>query len=337
VDDDGPVGKGASLALNASGLPHVAYMYVPVSGSGYYLKYAYSDGTAWHVEAVDNDGDTGRYPSLALDSFGHPHVSYQDMRDAAYQTTEDLNYSSYDGASWTIETVDSEGNSGGSSSLVIDSQDRPHIAYSGGLESGQKHLKYAWNDGSVWNIETADSQDNVGDECSLALDSLERPHISYLDGTNNNVKYAYFDGAVWQSETSDAEVGTGYGNIDLSLDSLDLPRVSYGIGRVGVRDTKYSYYDGSAWHSEALNFGGRWMHYPSLALDSHDRPHIAHNSSDPYEVMYTYWDDDEWRTQTIENSSGQDSSLALNSLNRPCVCYYVEGAVNNELKYAAYY
>jgi hypothetical protein len=339
VDGDGPFGNTISLKLDADGLPHVAYTYEPPLGIGYYLKYAYMDGIDWHVEAVDDEGDTGLNPSLALDSLGLPHISYYDERDAAYQPTEDLNYASFDGSSWTIEVVDSEGNEG-SSSLVIDSLDRPHIAYYGSPDSEAGHLRYAWYDGGTWQIETADGADWVGDVCSLALDSLDRPHISYLYGVYNNVKYAYYDGAGWQVETADSEKGTGYGSIALALDSLDLPHIGYGLGGVGpngiIRDIKYSFYDGLEWHNELLDFTNRVIG-PSLALDSHDRPGIAFRDMDARSLMYTNLVGGVWRTQTIDSSPGEDPSVVIDEQDRPCVCYYVEGAVNKELKYAAYF
>ena len=42
------------------------------------LKYAYYDGSTWHLETVDSSGDTGIRTSIALDSDDNPHISYQD-------------------------------------------------------------------------------------------------------------------------------------------------------------------------------------------------------------------------------------------------------------------
>ena len=44
------------------------------------LKYAYYDGSSWHIETVDSYGDVGMFTSsIALDSNDHPHISYYDV------------------------------------------------------------------------------------------------------------------------------------------------------------------------------------------------------------------------------------------------------------------
>ena len=95
-----------------------------------------------------------------------------------------------DGAlpTWQTETVDSAGDVGWHTSIALDSNDRPHISYSGDTNSD---LKYAYFDGSSWQTQTVDSAGKVGGRNSIALDSNNRPHISYSDFTNDDLKYAH--------------------------------------------------------------------------------------------------------------------------------------------------
>ena len=72
--------------------------------------------------------------SLALDSAGNPRISYCDG------TNENLKYAAYDGAAWTITTVDSAGGVGYYTSLALDSAGNPHISY---YDDTNGDLKYA--------------------------------------------------------------------------------------------------------------------------------------------------------------------------------------------------
>jgi hypothetical protein len=77
----------------------------------------------WQITTVDSNGEVGLYPSLKLDSSGHPHISYWDG------TNGNLKYASWDDSGWHITTVDSDGNVGSHTSLALDASDRPHISY----------------------------------------------------------------------------------------------------------------------------------------------------------------------------------------------------------------
>ena len=54
------------------------------------------------TQIVDSSGRVGLYASLALDSSDKAGISYHD------NTNSDLNYASWTGSSWNIQTVDSE-------------------------------------------------------------------------------------------------------------------------------------------------------------------------------------------------------------------------------------
>ncbi|MCK4593614.1 carboxypeptidase regulatory-like domain-containing protein, partial [bacterium] len=88
----------------------------------------------WHIETVDSEGYVGSSTSIALDSGGHPHISYEDY------TNYDLKYARFDGSSWHIETVDSVGRVGQFTSIVLDTGGHPHISY---YDNTNYDLKYA--------------------------------------------------------------------------------------------------------------------------------------------------------------------------------------------------
>jgi hypothetical protein len=69
-----------SLALDSEGLPHFCHWR---QGD---LVIQHWDGSSWYCETVDSGGNVGCYPSLALDTSDHPHISYWD------KTNGDLKY-----------------------------------------------------------------------------------------------------------------------------------------------------------------------------------------------------------------------------------------------------
>ncbi|MBU4580720.1 VCBS repeat-containing protein [Patescibacteria group bacterium] len=183
------MGGPTSLALDSSNNPHISYYNDPFDEEGATedLKYAKWTGAAWNIQTVESIGNVGYFSSLALDSSGNPHISYQNL------TNGDLKYAKWTGAAWNIQTVDSSAdNVGGYPSLALDSSNNPHISYQ---DSTNGDLKYAKWTGAAWNIQTVDSAGNVGQQTSLALDSSGNPHISYYDVTNGDLKYASFAAA----------------------------------------------------------------------------------------------------------------------------------------------
>jgi len=126
------VGMATSLALDATGYPHISYN----DWTNRDLKYASYNGTAWNIQTVDDSADeVGRYTSLALDGNGYPHISYYKDNDPGQRY---LKYASYDGTAWNIQRVTFD-DGGSNLSLALDSCGYPHISYLG----GNTYLQYA--------------------------------------------------------------------------------------------------------------------------------------------------------------------------------------------------
>ncbi|MCU0610272.1 MAG: hypothetical protein MUE60_00600 [Candidatus Eisenbacteria bacterium] len=168
------VGWSASLALDASGWPHISYYdgtnSLDASGwphISYYdgtnsdLKYAWRDASGWHLETIDSTGSVGFYTSLSLDTSGNPHISYYD------HTNHDLKYACEDAEGWHVETIDSDGHVGWYTSLALDVSGNPHISYH---DYTNGYLKHARRDSTVWHLETVDSAGDGSWYTSLALD-----------------------------------------------------------------------------------------------------------------------------------------------------------------------
>jgi uncharacterized repeat protein (TIGR01451 family) len=316
ADNEGSVGQYTSLALDGAGRPHISY-------SNHGLRHAWRDGTSWHTEIVDDDFGVGS--SLALDGMGRPHISYMHYGDS------ELKHAWHDGTSWQFEAVDGPVELG-TSSLVLDEEGRPYVAYVVrlGIDTGEEPpmLKYAWYDGSDWQIEMVDRTDQVGTHTSIALDQWDRPHISYLQVPGLALKYAWHDGATWHVETL-GTVGQ-YWSSSLAVDRFGWPHISYGA--------KYTWTDGMVWYTEVVEDDAGALDDGSLALDSSGRPHISYSLFDAYgnslALKHARHDGTAWHVETVESEPGVGlySSLALDALDHPHISY--QDSRSSDLKYA---
>ena len=101
------------------------------------------------MEVVDEDGDVGRYSSLAFDAQDNPHITYY-VRDT--NSSGVVRYAWWDGSAWQMEDIDSlddvrTGQTGARkiTSLAIDGEGGIHVAY-----TDQSRLVYARRGDSGW-------------------------------------------------------------------------------------------------------------------------------------------------------------------------------------------
>ena len=280
----------------------------------------------WNIQTVEMT--FGMEVDLALDQNGYPHISYYN------NFSKVLEYATWDGSTWKIETVDSSetGYVGQHTSIALDQNGYPHISYFYPGNLGDiSDLKYAsWN-GSTWNTQTVDSEGNVGQYTSIALDQNGYPHISYLDASNGDLKYASWDGSSWNTQTVDSE---GYGSWNsIALDQNGYPHISY-LG--GGYNLKYAYWDGSSWNTETVDSEGDVGSYTSIALDQNDYPHISYFDGTNYDLKYATWNGSTWNIQTVdsENDVGDYTSIALDQNDYPHISYHAWPSSNDNLKYA---
>ena len=188
-----------------------------------------------------------------------------------------------------------------------------------------------------WETTTVDSVGMVGWGSSLALDSNDYPRISYKDKSNVKLKYAKWTGSSWINES----VGYSGGfhlDTSIALDSKDNPHISYQYTRrsAHIDELNYAMWNGSAWNIETVEDTITVGEYTSIALDSHDYPHISYLESDNGWLKYAMWNGSMWNMEIVDSSHsyvGDFSSIALDSKDYPHISYRDEYN-NGDLKYA---
>jgi len=318
---------GATLALDAESLPHIAIT------ADNYLMYVYKDVSGWQEETLGGEYEIGPYlPIIELDTHDYPYIFYAVLwgtGSSQLPYTGTYNIVSKTSSEWGIQSVGSVGMGWGDVgryAFALDSNGEKHsyriqtsfapqayydtAAGPGGLcddlfvsdldmdsgnyphifyrtRIGVAFIIYSYKDGSGWHTETVDISGSTADYLSIALDSNDRPHVSYYDNANKDLKYAYRDGTGWHLETVDSAGDVGMYNA-IGVDSQDRPHISYYDETNG--DLKYARREGSAWQIAIVDGEGTVGLGTSLDIDSQDRPHILYRDETNAVLKYAQAD-----------------------------------------------
>jgi cell division septation protein DedD len=140
-------------------------------------------------------------------------------------------------------------------------------------------------------------------------------------------------GYLWDSVIVDPLRNCGIGT-SLSVDSSDLPHISYYGASGQTSDLRYANYNGSSWNIQILanaSWVSQQLSTTSLVLDSNGFPHIAY--IDEFKLHYCYWNGSRWSIMEADSTGGYYCSLVLGSGNTPQISHCV---LNGDLRYTTY-
>jgi hypothetical protein len=115
-----------------------------------------------------------------------------------------VRYAARVGGEWEVQTlaVNVWPNTTSYNTIVLDSQDRPHIAYNLS-QMTEGSIRYAWYDGSDWNTEVVIYwlYGHPGTPPGIVLDESGYPHVSVnYNGMGYAIGSCYKDGSGWHYE-----------------------------------------------------------------------------------------------------------------------------------------
>jgi len=191
----GDVGEFTSLALNSSGYPVVSY-FDRTNWDLKVLRCGNADCTSLgnSIQSPDTTGLVGLYTSLALDSSGHPVVSYYDNGINGNLKVMNCNDLDCAGLDESITSPDQGGDVGSYTSLALDGDGYPVVSYYNWTSKDLKvmHCNDVNCAGLNETINTPDTggigNHDVGMFTSLVLDGSRHPVISYYDNTSGDLK-----------------------------------------------------------------------------------------------------------------------------------------------------
>jgi len=324
--------------------------------------------SSFSVLVVDELGTVGDHCSLAIDSLGSPHLSYEDST-----SSPELKYAVRTAGVWASETVDDGVFAGTSSSIQIAAGDVPLIAYhvfgeawlathdgawttqlaspiggddvSLGLDAnGDLHLLHQNSGGLLYNQRVAgtwSSHDNVHGTVTgpatygeIRLDGTA-PHVGFMDTNFFRARYGWI-GASDDWEFEDASSADVNGGVSMALDSSGQPHLVFST--LLTDELRYVQRTGvAAWTRTTVETGLGSFTEVSMALDANDHPHIAWSATTGAgtgRVRYTHFDGTSWSTEDVDEvgSMGGTPCLRLNAAGEPRFGYH--DADTGALKYA---
>ncbi len=260
--------------------------------------------------------------SVRLDSNGRPRIVYGG---------DHLYYASFDGANWTLETVDPDDGVGLFASLALDSLNRPHISY---YDANRGILKYATNQGAGWSIQVLDVPGQAADFSMAETDSLSVENLPERMA-------AQFD---WRSDSFSLDqteniltAYTGRGlYTSIAVDVNNRPNIAYYDALNG--DLKYASMLLGRWQIRTIDSNGDVGSYAGLALDSStpSNAYFSYYDATNQDLKYAVWDAKNLAagvsTVDTKDNVGQYTSIAVTSNGSPHISYY--DVTNANLKYA---
>lgn len=197
------LGYYTSIALDKNDLPTISYYdYEGPAGIGFVLRMrtVRFNGTYWEARTVDEEGGSGKFNSMAIDSAGRLDLAYANVR-AEHAS---LRFAQWDGKAWKTEKLEgiTDPLTVYSVAVTVDKNDNPHIAYS---DVRDRLIKYATRKDGKWILEAIDSVKLVGypDRNGITVDSEGNPYITYYDAGAGVLKLAYRENSKWMIETID--------------------------------------------------------------------------------------------------------------------------------------
>jgi len=272
-------------------------------------------------------------------------------------------------APWFTSEIDTPGNTGQHTSMVIDpATGRIYISY---YDATNKTLRLAMSrfsgsggncgPGNSWTCQTVDSTYGVGQYSSIAVNpSTGGIGIAYYDATNGQLKYAHGEicaTCAWSKDVIDKPILFPTDNkgqhASLKYNSNGRPYIAYYFENTsGVDALMLASYLGSSGNCGYGTQAGKWQcitimtgegvgQYASLALDGVGHRHIAYYDGGTGDLWYARsgtpancGPGNSWLCYPVSsaNDVGQYASLYVDNGDDFHIAYY--DATADELKYA---
>ena len=162
--------------------------------------------------------------------------------------------------SWNIETLDDD--RGSSSSISIDGQDRPFIAY-----NSVDRYRILYKEGDQWlEMTVPDSARGIGELFDAELDSGGGVHVTFQ---SHGIWYDRWDGESWEIEVVDEGIAPS-----LALDKAGDPLISYAVSV--TNGFAFACWNGTSGYIDLVDTLPVYAHSRPRAIASEDNPRLRY-------------------------------------------------------------
>ncbi|MEC7042944.1 MAG: putative Ig domain-containing protein, partial [Candidatus Thermoplasmatota archaeon] len=315
-------GKATDIAADSNGKTHV----VSFDDNNDDLRYTTNAGGTWTSSLIHESGNTGRHPSIVIDSNDMIHVVF------VRQTGTSLMYmnKSVSATSWSSPTTISSDAWNKATGLALDEDDNLYVSWARNDANYKRQcfVKTKPASSSTWSdlpgLYTHYQSENhqVRTACDVAVDSNKKVHIVAHDASSSSnsgdLRYTTNVSGSWVSSdirgysTSSADTGR---LVNLVIDSNDKIHLTY-IETYGTAKAYHESNVGGSWSRSELAW---YADFPAIAIDSNDDLHIALGASGTIELH-----------QRAASSTGSFSSSTQTTCTGGCDEYISIIADNND-------
>lgn len=266
----------------------------------------------WREDPVDSRGVIEQ-ASIALDADGNPHLAYYESLG------KDLRYGHWNDSAWILEDVDTQGDVGGSPSIMVDSSGTPSIVY---VDVTTDSLKHAVRVGTTWQTTVIDSM-GPGYAANIRMASARLGpagslHACYYAGApaGDSVKHAWTVGGSWENETvATSGLNDGFGvYCSIALDQNEHTHIAY-AGQESGGSLRHAAWNGTAWNVSTVDNTDGVSCCTAIALNASGYPFIGYQTgAGPGKLVA--WNGTAWETLSPASDAAFFDSLAFDSLGR---------------------
>ncbi len=238
-------------------------------------------------------------------------------------------------AGWLNQTASTASTTATFTSIVLDKNDNPHIAYY--IAGNSKQVFIADYSGSSWTTTAPDAAGNEGNGCALAIDTFTgRYYLSYQDSSPKREYFAKRVNNYWTAMGGGAaptQVATNISEIGASAIALSS----------GGANTHITYLDSNLKYAVSTDSGafaisdidatatvGQWS---DIFVASFTSVHVSYYDPTNGDLKYAFYNGSAWTVATIASvgTVGLYTSIAVDSATRVHISYY--DSTNGDLKY----